>query len=224
MHKVAVITAGGAGLRMGSNTPKQFLLLKGRSILWHTISAFIQAYADIQLILVLPKDFMQEGIELAMNMGIVQQTTIVKGGLTRFESVKNGLSKVVDPAIIFVHDGVRCLVTSELIQRCFQQAVTHGTAIPAVAATDSIRLVDGYGNHLIDRNSVRLIQTPQTFQSNIILSAFNQPYQDTFTDEASVVEANGGKVFLVEGDYQNIKITRPIDLILADHILGEREG
>jgi len=224
MKKIAVITAGGSGSRMGSVLPKQFLLLNERPILWHTIKAFLSAFSDIQLILVLPADYMTAGIELIAEMGLNNQTILVQGGATRFDSVKNGLAQITEHAIIFVHDGVRCLITADLIKRCYNQAIESGTAIPAVAATDSIRIETNGINHSIDRNKIRIIQTPQTFNSHILLPAFQQPYQESFTDEASVVEANGGKVDLIEGDNQNLKITRPIDLIIAAQILADRVG
>ena len=140
----------------------------------------------------------------------------------RFYSVKNGLKLVDKNAIVFVHDGVRCLVDESLIKRCYNQAVAMGSAIPAVAATDSIRIVDGVNNKVADRSNVRIIQTPQTFQSNLLLEAFEQDFDDAFTDEATVVEAMGKPVFLCEGDYKNIKITRPVDLLVAESILVSR--
>ena len=134
------------------------------------------------------------------------------------------MKSVNEPSVVFVHDGVRCLLSTDLIQRCYVQAVDKGSAIPAVAATDSIRLVDGDRHEVINRDAVRIIQTPQTFLSQILLPAFQQPYVDYFTDEATVVEANGEAVMLVEGEYENIKITRPADLIIAEQILAERSA
>lgn len=222
MKKIAVITAGGSGSRMGSVLPKQFLLLNGQTIIWHTFQAFLAAFSDIQFILVLPVDYMTAGLELIEEMGLTSQTILVPGGKTRFESVKNGLAKITESSIIFVHDGVRCLVTAELIKQCYDQAIEYGSAIPAVAVTDSIRIIENEKNHSIDRNNIRIIQTPQTFRSEILIPAFEQPYLESFTDEASVVEANGGNVMLIDGDHQNIKITRPLDLVIAKHILAER--
>jgi 2-C-methyl-D-erythritol 4-phosphate cytidylyltransferase len=146
----------------------------------------------------------------------------VEGGETRFQSVKNGLSKVNTSSIVFVHDAVRCLLTPALVQRSYQQAVEKGSAIPAVSATDTIRLMQGGSHHLINREDVMLIQTPQTFQSEILLKAFEQDYQASFTDEANVVEASGVPVFLVEGEFENIKITRPLDMAIANYILAKR--
>ncbi|MCY7312038.1 MAG: 2-C-methyl-D-erythritol 4-phosphate cytidylyltransferase, partial [Chitinophagaceae bacterium] len=147
---------------------------------------------------------------------------IAAGGDTRFQSVKNGLALIENESIIFVHDGVRCLLSNKLIHRCYVQAVETGTAIPAVVSKDSIRLLTDEGNEAFDRNKVMIIQTPQTFHSKILLSAFQIDYKDNFTDEATVVEAYGMKVSLVEGEENNIKITRPLDLLIAEKILEEK--
>jgi len=155
-------------------------------------------------------------------MGIKEQTTLVVGGKTRFHSVQNGIQQIKDPAVVFVHDGVRCLLTPNLIKRCFEQAIDKGSAIPAVTCTDSVRILNNHSHEAIDRDQVKIIQTPQTFLSTILIPAFNQPYQENFTDEATVVEAFGESVFLIEGEYSNLKITRPTDLILATAILEER--
>ena len=202
--------------------PKQFLLLKQKPLLWYTLQSFLQSYDDMQIILVLPKENITEGETLVKELGAETKTTIATGGITRFHSVQNGLKLVAEPSVVFVHDGVRCLVTKELIHRCYEQAVEKGSAIPVVAATDSIRIVEGNAHKVADRNHVRIIQTPQTFLSSILLPAFTVEYKDSFTDEATVVEASGQNVFLVEGEYENIKITRPADLLIAERILTER--
>jgi 2-C-methyl-D-erythritol 4-phosphate cytidylyltransferase len=221
MKKFALIVAGGSGLRMGASSPKQFLLLKGKPLLRHTIDAFLDAYNDMQVILVLPKDYLEFGNTMIAEMVDKNRIQITIGGATRFHSVQNGLKLINETSIIFVHDGVRSLVSKTLIQQCFEQAVEKGSAIPSVAATDSIRQVNGEENSVANRNNIRIIQTPQTFKSDILLPAFNQGYEDKFTDEATVVEAFGTKVFLCEGDYNNIKITRPIDLLVAENILSQ---
>jgi 2-C-methyl-D-erythritol 4-phosphate cytidylyltransferase len=221
MKKFAVIVAGGSGLRMGAASPKQFLLLKGKPLLRHTIDAFLDAYHDMQVIVVLPEDYLEFGNTMIDEMIDKNRIQITTGGATRFHSVQNGLKLINEPSIIFVHDGVRSLVSKTLIQQCFEQALEKGSAIPAVAATDSIRLVNGEESSIANRNNIRIIQTPQTFKSNILLPAFNQIYEEKFTDEATVVEAFGTKVFLCEGDYNNIKITRPIDLLVAENILNQ---
>lgn len=220
--KIAIIVAGGTGQRMGSVIPKQFLEIQGKAILLHTIDQFTAAFSDIQLVIVLPAAYIEEGKKLLEHNGYVNNIALVEGGETRFQSVKNGLVKVTESSIVFVHDAVRCLLTPALIQRCYQQALEKGSAIPAVSATDSVRIVNGEKNSVLDREKVMLIQTPQTFQSAILLDAFNQPYTSIFTDEANVVEANGGKVYLVDGEFENIKITRPLDLAIAEHILAKR--
>jgi 2-C-methyl-D-erythritol 4-phosphate cytidylyltransferase len=223
MHIYAIIVAGGMGTRMGGVMPKQFQLLKGKPVLWHTITAFIRAYEDIQVVLVLPQDYITEGRKLAAEFSS-QKIKISAGGETRFHSVKNGLQLVDAHALVFIHDGVRCLVTPSLIKKCADTALQKGNAVPAVAATDSIRIESGGTNKPVDRNEIRLIQTPQTFFSNTIKQAFEQPYEDSFTDEACVAEKAGIKINLVEGEETNIKITRPADLIIAEKILEQREN
>ncbi|MEO8174544.1 MAG: 2-C-methyl-D-erythritol 4-phosphate cytidylyltransferase [Sediminibacterium sp.] len=224
MKKYAVIVAGGSGQRMGNAVPKQFLLLGGKSLLWYSLHTFLDAFDDMQIILVLPKENMAEGEQLAKELEAENRIMITAGGNTRFHSVQNGLALVDSPSVVFVHDGVRCLLSKALIHRCYEQAVEKGSAIPAVAATDSIRIVNGTDHTVTDRNHVRIIQTPQTFVSAILLPAFNTNYQDSFTDEATVVEASGQQVFLIEGEYENIKITRPADLLIAEQILSSRQA
>jgi 2-C-methyl-D-erythritol 4-phosphate cytidylyltransferase len=222
MKKIAIIVAGGTGQRMGSVVPKQFLEIEGKAILLHTIDQFIAAFSDIELVIVLPQGYIQEGQTLLAQNGYNKNIQFVAGGETRFQSVKNGLTKVSNDAVVFVHDAVRCLLTPALIQRCYQQAVEKGSAIPAVSATDTVRLIQGKGHILLDRENVMLIQTPQTFQADILLAAFKQDYIPEFTDEANVVEANGKSVYLVDGEFENIKITRPLDLAIAAYILAKR--
>ena len=222
MKKTAIIVAGGTGQRMGTALPKQFLAIEGKSILLHTVSQFVAAFWDINFVIVLPADYIQEGQDLIATTGFTQQVQIVAGGDTRFQSVKNGLAQVDPDAIVFVHDAVRCLLTPALIQNCYQQAVEKGSAIPAVRSTDTIRIVEGAKHHLVDRENVMMIQTPQTFNAAILIKAFEQAYQPAFTDEANVLEASGTEVYLIEGEYENIKITRPLDLAIATYILANR--
>jgi 2-C-methyl-D-erythritol 4-phosphate cytidylyltransferase len=223
MKKFAVIVAGGSGLRMGTSIPKQFLQIRQKPLLWYTLNAFLDAYDDLQIVLVLAITFLEDGYTLAKELNASDRIQITAGGETRFHSVQNGLKLVTDPSIVFVHDGVRCLISSDLIHRCYEQALVKGSAIPAVTATDSIRMTDEEHHYVLNRNHVKIIQTPQTFQSNLILPAFEQPYDENFTDEATVVEASGETVYLVEGDHQNIKVTRPVDLLIAEQILSERD-
>lgn len=224
MKKYAVIVAGGSGTRMGNIIPKQFLLLKGKPVLWYSIDSFLRAYDDTQIILVLPKDHTVKGEKIISQLNGSERVQIVTGGATRFDSVKAGLKYVQDESVVFVHDGVRCLISVPLIRRCYKQALEKGSAIPAVAATDSIRIVRNGSHFVNDRQEVRIIQTPQTFLSSILLPAFEQEYNENFTDEATVVEAYGKEIFLTEGEYDNIKITRPIDLITAEKIIEDRSA
>ena len=222
MKKTAIIVAGGTGQRMGTALPKQFLAIEGKSILLHTIGQFVTAYADINFIIVLPADYIQDGKALITSSGLSQSFQFVAGGDTRFQSVKNGLAQADPASIVFVHDAVRCLLTPDLIQRCYQQAVEKGSAIPAVSSTDTIRILEGTQHHVVDRANVMMIQTPQTFNAALLMKAFDQAYQPSFTDEANVLEASGKEVYLIEGEYENIKITRPLDLAIAEYILAKR--
>jgi 2-C-methyl-D-erythritol 4-phosphate cytidylyltransferase len=220
MKKYAIIVAGGMGSRMKVNMPKQFLHLKNKPILFYTLDIFLKSFEELQIILVLPQDYIEAGQEIIYEYFNKDRIKITVGGSTRFQSVKNGLQLITEDSVVFVHDGVRCLLSVDLIHRCYQSAVEFGSAIPVINSKDSVRLVLEQGNEALERDRVKLVQTPQTFQSKILLPAFAVDYQDKFTDEATVVEAFGMKVHLVEGEEQNIKITQPIDLLLAEGIIN----
>jgi 2-C-methyl-D-erythritol 4-phosphate cytidylyltransferase len=224
MKKVAVIVAGGSGTRMGSTLPKQFLLLKDKPVLYFTLNTFLQAYPDMQIILVLPVDYMEMGREIIDAWFDADRVRVTAGGDSRFQSVKNGLQLIEEESIVFVHDGVRCLLTTDLIHRCYETALQTGSAIPVVPCKDSVRLVHAEGNEAVDRNAIALVQTPQTFHSKILIPAFQIDYKDKFTDEATVVEAFGLKLTLVPGEESNIKITRPEDMLLAEKLLETRSA
>jgi 2-C-methyl-D-erythritol 4-phosphate cytidylyltransferase len=219
LKKVAVIVAGGTGTRMNNTVPKQFLLLKGKPVLYYTINTFLQAYDDMQIILVLPEEHVAAGQEIIDAFFNYDRIKITTGGRTRFHSVQNGLQLVADESIVFVHDAVRCLLTTDLVKRCYETAIELGSAVPVIDSRDSVRLITGEDNVAIERASIKLVQTPQTFHSKILLPAFNIDYKDKFTDEATVVEAFGLKVKLIAGEENNIKITQPLDLILAESLL-----
>jgi 2-C-methyl-D-erythritol 4-phosphate cytidylyltransferase len=222
MKKIALIVAGGKGARMNNEIPKQFLLLKDKPVLYYSIKAFLDAYEDIEIILVLPEEHIGKGQEIIDGYFDNSRFRLCEGGRTRFHSVQNGLALITeDDAVIFVHDGVRCLITPDLIKRCYASAIETGTAIPVIESGDSIRLITANGNKIVDRNKIKLVQTPQTFHSKILLPAFKIDYKDKFTDEASVVEAFGLRVNLIEGERNNIKITNPADLMLASLLLPE---
>lgn len=219
MKKFAVIVAGGTGSRMNNATPKQFLLLKGKPVLYYTIHSFLQAYDDLQIILVLPEEHVAAGQEIIDAFFDYNRIQITIGGRTRFHSVQNGLQLVREEGIVFVHDAVRCMVSIDLIRRCYDTAMESGSAIPVVDCKDSVRLITEDGNEALERSHIKLVQTPQTFHSKILLPAYQIDYKDKFTDEATVVEAFGLKVQLVPGEEHNFKITRPVDLLIAEHLL-----
>lgn len=223
MNRYAVIVAGGEGKRMGSTVPKQFLMLAGKPILFHTLKQFLDAFDDLKIILVLPEAHVAAGQEIIDAWFNYDRITIAIGGDTRFQSVKNGLALITDDnAIIAVHDAVRCLVTKRLITECFDTASNLGTALPVLPCTDSVRILTDDTNEFFPRAKVKLVQTPQVFHSKIIIPAYNIEYKEKYTDEASVVDAFGMQLQLVEGDEENIKITTPKDIMLAEFILNNR--
>jgi 2-C-methyl-D-erythritol 4-phosphate cytidylyltransferase len=224
MKKYAIIVAGGTGTRMGRAIPKQFLLLHDRPVLYYTIKAFLEAYEDLDIILVFPEEYTDMGKEIIDAYFDYSRIRVTFGGETRFHSVQNGLKLVEEESIVFVHDAVRCLVSIDLIQRCYQNALHMGSAVPVVVSKDSVRLLneEENDNEVLDRNKVVLVQTPQTFHSKILLPAFEIDYKERFTDEATVVESFGLKISLVEGEEDNIKITRPVDLLIAEALLEEQ--
>jgi 2-C-methyl-D-erythritol 4-phosphate cytidylyltransferase len=222
IKKYAVIVAGGKGMRMGTEVPKQFLPLLGIPLMCHAVQAFAAAIPDINIILVLPEDQLGSAqTVLRSYIGKIKVTTVA-GGATRYHSVANGLKMVPNDGIVFVHDGARPLISEELIIRCYKAALEKGSAIPSIPATESMRLIDDHSSTAIDREKLRVIQTPQTFKTEIILPAFKQGYKPSFTDEASVVEAYGNTVHLIDGMAENIKVTRAEDMIIAEALLRNR--
>jgi 2-C-methyl-D-erythritol 4-phosphate cytidylyltransferase len=221
VKKYAVIVAGGKGVRMGSAIPKQFLPLHGKPMLCYALQAFAEAIPGISLILVLPEGQVGSANTVLRSYLSGINVAIVAGGETRYHSVQNGLKLVHDDGIVFVHDGARPVISERLILHCQDEAIAHGSAVPAIQVTESIRLVDGDGSRTVSRDHLRIIQTPQTFRTDIILPAFRQAYVPEFTDEATVVEAHGANVNLVEGERENIKVTTPEDMILVEALLRE---
>lgn len=223
MKKYAIIVAAGTGRRMGRTIPKQFLLLHDKPVLYYTLKSFLEAYEDLEIILVLPEEFSDMGKEVIDAYFDYKRIQVTFGGETRFHSVYNGLKLVKQEAIIFVHDAVRCLVSIDLIQRCYMHALQMGSAVPVVRSKDSVRFLneEGNDNEVLERDKVVLVQTPQTFHSKILLPAFEIDYKERFTDEATVVEQYGLKISLIEGEEDNIKITRPVDLLIAEALLEQ---
>lgn len=219
MKKTALIVAGGSGLRMGSLIPKQFLLLHNKPILQHTLEKFYSSGVFDSIILVLPKSERQNWNRLIAEYNITVPHTIVDGGSSRYESVKNGLSKISDDGFIAIHDGVRPFVSTELIERCMNELILQNNAIPAVSITDSLRKVEGTSSEIVDRELFKAIQTPQCFHTTLLKEAYDLADDGSMTDDASVFEKAGNKIHLIEGDSGNIKITVPIDLARAEAML-----
>ncbi len=221
--KYAVIVAGGRGTRMGGYIPKQFLPFLGKPLLIYAIEAFHLALPDAKIILVVPQDHLSSVQTIIRSFMAKFDLTITAGGETRFHSVQNGLKYVNNDGIVFVHDAARPMITHDLILRCYKSALANGNAIPAIAQAESVRMVGGNNvSTPVNRDLLRIIQTPQTFRTEQILPAFNRPYRADFTDEASVVEDFGIKVNLIEGTFDNIKLTNPIDFIIAEALLKVR--
>jgi len=220
--KYAIIVAGGSGSRMQSSVPKQFLLLNGTPVLIHTINAFHQCDTQPQIIVVLPTDSHEYWNELCAEHGFDVPHQLVSGGETRFHSVKNGISLIDDEdAIIAVHDAVRPLIKKEVIDESYECALKYGNAIVAIKSRDSVRQIKDNRSVSLVRDEIYLIQTPQTFQSAQLKNAYQQPYHANFTDDASVVEQTGVNINLINGSYQNIKITFPEDIAIAEFLLKQ---
>lgn len=220
MKKYAIIVAGGSGKRMQSAVPKQFLLLQGKPVLYHTLAAFYQADASTEIILVLPVDQFTYWESLIAELPSIPHR-LVAGGNSRFQSSQQAIQTLSEDGMVAIHDGVRPLIDPELIQASFQMAAEKGNAVLAVASKDSVRSYSdekGCFEHL-NRESIRLIQTPQIFSVKDLKEAFKQDYSADFTDDARVVEALGIHINLVEGSYKNIKITTPEDLVIAEVLL-----
>lgn len=222
MNHFAIVVAGGKGTRMQSEIPKQFLLLKGKPILMHSLTAFHQFDQDLKIILVLPENQISFWNDLKEKYQFKIKHEIAFGGETRFHSVKNGLEKIKsEDGIVAIHDGVRPLLSQDLIKRAFAISSLKGSAIPVIPLKDSLRLVENESSKIVNRSNYRLVQTPQVFDIKSLKDAYKQPYKAVFTDDASVVEANGKKITLIDGEEINLKITTPNDLVFAENLWQE---
>ena len=223
MKKNVIIVAGGKGLRMGNDLPKQFIPIGGKPVLMRTIEAFYRFDRDINIILVLPVSHQDYWKSLCQEYNFSIGHTIANGGETRFHSVKNGLALVADE-LVGVQDGVRPFGSVEMIKRCFDAAREFPAVIPVIDSTDSLReVVDEDKSRIVDRSKIRLVQTPQVFYVNVLKKAYQTDFKETFTDDASVVEAMGVNVHLVKGEVTNIKITTPLDLKIGELIIRDKE-
>ena len=216
----AVIVAGGKGLRMGGEVPKQFLPLAGEAVLLHAVRRFFDAFPGIQVRVVLPADALETAKTILAPLNrTTPELILLPGGETRFNSVKNGLDSLTGEAWVMVHDGVRPIVSVPFLQECLNQAQQNGSAIPVVPVKDSMRWLENGHSKVLDRSRIMAVQTPQVFPLNKLKKAFEQAYQEAFTDEATVYEAAGEPVHLVPGLYENVKITTPEDLFIAEYRL-----
>ncbi|MEG1617238.1 MAG: 2-C-methyl-D-erythritol 4-phosphate cytidylyltransferase [Bacteroidales bacterium] len=220
MKKYAIIVAGGKGLRMGQDLPKQFISVGEKPILMHTLNAFYRTNSEIDLILVLPKEQVEYWITLCELYNFKIPHRIAEGGATRFNSVRNGLKLVEAEGVVAIHDGVRPFVSSKVISDAYGAAKDFPGVIPVIEVVDSVReLDDQKGSHPVDRERLRLVQTPQVFQTAPLLEAYQLPYDKSFTDDASVFEAAGFQVHCIAGNRENIKITTPFDLLIAEALI-----
>ena len=216
-----IIVAGGKGLRMGSDIPKQFLPIGGKPVLMRTLERFREYSDDIQIILVLPEAQQEYWHQLCDEYHFDVKYTLANGGQTRFHSVQNGLALVPDDAegVVGVHDGVRPFPSIEVIRNCYETARTVKAVIPVIPVVETVRHISPLTSKTVPRDEYRLVQTPQTFDIQLLKAANRQPYNDGFTDDASVVESYGHAITLVEGNRENIKITTPYDIVVAEAIL-----
>ena len=220
MNRCALIVAGGKGARMQSELPKQFMLLLDVPVLMHTMERFALADESLQIILVLPKDQIQFWKGLCRQMDFDIEHTIVVGGITRYQSVQNGLNNCPDEGLVAIHDGVRPLISVELIQKCLAAVDKNGSALPVLPVTQSLRKVSGNDSKAMSREGIMEVQTPQCFDLSLLKPCYDKSFDETFTDDATVFEGSGHSIHLVEGESTNLKITTPADLKIAEAILG----
>ena len=220
MKYYAIIVGGGSGKRMQNSIPKQFLLLNNKPVLMHTTSVFARSIFHPEIIIVLHPDLHQYWKELCIKYNFEIPHLLIDGGDQRFHSVKNGLMAIKDDGLVAIHDAVRPLVSSELIDIAYQEALRKGNAIPCFKPSDSVRrIISATESAIVNRDELVLIQTPQTFHINQLRGAYEQPYQEKFTDDASVIEQIGIPINLIEGEKNNFKITYPEDLELANLLI-----
>lgn len=222
MDRYVILVAGGSGVRMQSGIPKQFIPIAEKPLLMHTMAAFKAVFEDIRIITVLPEKFIKLWKDLCVEFSCTISHTPVAGGDTRFHSVKQGLKHITTEGIIGIHDGVRPFVSHQTIYAAYETAAEQGTAVPVIELNDSVRMIHNEVTIPVDRSRYLLVQTPQCFRSDIIRKAYEQPYRPDFTDDATVVEAAGYQVITTPGNFENIKITRNIDLAFAEVLSKKR--
>jgi 2-C-methyl-D-erythritol 4-phosphate cytidylyltransferase len=221
-NEYALIVAGGKGTRIKSSLPKQFMELNGKPVLLHTLEAFYRYSEGISVVLILPEDDFGIWNSICQKFSFTKPITIQKGGETRFQSVRNGLDKIDGEGLVAIHDGVRPLVSEDTIGASFRLAALHRCAVAAVRLKESIRITDQNSTRAADRSRFRVIQTPQTFDVQLIKKAYQIKEDPALTDDASVAERSGHIISLFEGNYENIKITTPEDFVIAEALLRQK--
>ncbi|MDD4191585.1 MAG: 2-C-methyl-D-erythritol 4-phosphate cytidylyltransferase [Mangrovibacterium sp.] len=224
MEKFALIVAGGSGSRMNSEIPKQFMDLAGKPVLMRTMERFAAFGPLGRLVVVLPAGYLTYWNELCLKHQFRLKHTVVAGGLNRFQSVKNGLAELPGEGLVFIHDGVRPLVSLQTIRNCTETAMEHGNAVPVMPVSESLRRINDNGSEPVDRERFFLVQTPQTFLLDVVKRVYAQSRRDDFTDDASVCEAHGTRIRLVGGNPENIKLTRPVDFQIAECLFQSGSG
>jgi len=223
MNKFVIIPAGGAGLRMKTEKLKQFIVLAGKPLLMHTINTFHKFDNDIKFVIALPPDHINNWKNLCNEFHFDIEHLVVEGGKTRYHSVKNALQNIDNEGLVAIHDSVRPFVSISTISRCFDSAKIYGNAIPIIDITETTRFVDEKSNKPIDRKKIKIVQTPQVFKCDLIKNAYERSSGYDFTDDASVLESAGHHINLVEGNIENIKITTPFDLLMAETLFNNMD-
>jgi 2-C-methyl-D-erythritol 4-phosphate cytidylyltransferase len=224
MQKYVLITAGGTGTRMKAGRPKQFLLLAGKPLILHSVDTFLKYDSNIQFVIVLPELLHHQWEKVCHEYGMHIRYQMVFGGPERFHSVKNGLQYIPDNTLVAVHDAARPLVSLDIIARTYHIAEKFGNAIPVADITDTVRITDHSASSPLPRERIKLVQTPQCFRSELLKKAYNKNYTESFTDDATVLEADGARLYLTEGHSTNIKITTPTDLLIAKALIRSKES
>lgn len=215
-----VIVAGGSGSRMGTALPKQYLDLCGEPIMVHTIKKFFDFDPEIEMVLVLPESDLDRWEDIKKRFLPHAQIKVTTGGKTRFHSVKNGIQEIKNASLVGIHDAVRPLVSARTLEFCYSSAQKHRAAVPVFPMKSSLRTIDGEKSKALDRSTIVAVQTPQCFTKDLLDSAFEQEYHESFTDDATVIEKYGAEVFCVDGNEENIKITTPYDLQIAEVLIN----
>jgi 2-C-methyl-D-erythritol 4-phosphate cytidylyltransferase len=222
MEKIAIIVAGGTGTRMGDKTPKQFIEINNKPVVIYSFEAFYHYDKSVKFILALHSDYFSLWEKIIRKYPHYKNIEIVKGGKTRFNSVQNAVRIIREEALVAVHDAVRPLVSIDTITRCYETARIKGCAVPCMEVSESLRELIPSGSKPVDRNKIRIIQTPQVFRSDILINAYRQRYSAKYTDDSTAVENAGYKITLTKGNRYNIKITTKEDLIFAETLLAKR--